>query len=374
VDGEVAEGGSSVEESMLTGEPVPVRKEPGDKVTGGTVNGTGSFVMRAERVGSDTLLAQIVHMVAEAQRSRAPIQSLVDRVAAVFVPAVVLVAAASFLVWLLVGPEPALAYAIVNAVAVLIIACPCALGLATPMSIMVGVGRGAQSGVLIKNAEALQELERIDTLVVDKTGTLTEGKPALVDIIASDGTDSEALLRLAASLEQSSEHPLAAAIVAGAKEREIPLASIQDFHSETGGGVRGMVDGHMVVLGKAAYLRAEGISGLETLEDAAAALQEAAKTTVFAAIDGQPAGILAIADPIKKDARRTIEELHALGIEVIMLTGDTKRTAAAVARELGIDAFEAGVNPQDKAAHMRALRERGKQAAMAGTASTTPRR
>jgi len=366
VDGEVVEGSSSVEESMLTGEPIPVRKEVGDSVTGGTVNGTGSFVMRADRVGSDTLLAQIVHMVAEAQRSRAPIQSLVDKVASIFVPIVLVVAVLTFGVWLAVGPEPSFAYAVVNAVAVLIIACPCALGLATPMSIMVGVGSGARNGVLIKNAEALQELERIDTLVVDKTGTLTEGKPKLVEIISVDGGDEEELLRLAASVEQSSEHPLAAAIVAGAKEREAPLASVSGFQSETGGGVKGTIDGRAVLIGKAGFLHDEGVRGLEHLEESALALQEKAQTTVFVALDGQPAGILAIADPIKEDAARTIRDLHDLGIAVVMLTGDTKRTAAAVAKVLGIDSFEAGVTPEEKAAYMRALRDDGKRAAMAG--------
>ena len=366
VDGEVVEGGSSVEESMLTGEPMPVRKEAGDTVTGGTVNGTGSFVMRADRVGSDTMLAQIVHMVAEAQRSRAPIQSLVDKVAAVFVPIVLLVAVATFVIWLAIGPEPSLAYAIVNAVAVLIIACPCALGLATPMSIMVGVGRGAQNGVLVKNAEALQELEGIDTLVVDKTGTLTEGKPRLVDTMPAEGVDANELLRLTASVEQSSEHPLAEAIVEAATAQGLSLASVIGFHSETGGGVKGSVDGRDVVIGKAAYLQNEGIFGLDAMKESAAALQEEGKTTVFVALDGSPAGVLAIADPIKKDARETIGELQGLGIEIMMLTGDTPRTAAAVARELGIDVVVAGVEPAGKAEHVRQLRAKGKRVAMAG--------
>ena len=299
VDGAVTQGHSSVEESMLTGEPLPVEKTVGDKVTGGTVNGPGSFVMRAERIGSDTLLGQIVAMVSEAQRSRAPIQGLADKVAGVFVPVVLLISVVTFVVWMSLGPEPRLADAVVNAVAVLIIACPCALGLATPMSIMVGVGRGAREGVLMKNAEALERLEKITTLVVDKTGTLTEGKPRLVDVLPEDGFDANELLRLAASLEQNSEHPLAAAIVQGAKERGIALEAVKDFQSVTAGGVLGSVVGRAVMIGKPEFLHTSKIAGLEPLESAATKLQEEGKTVMFVGIDGQPAGILAVADPIK---------------------------------------------------------------------------
>ena len=299
VDGAVVEGHSSVEESMITGEPLPVEKTVGDKVTGGTVNGPGSFVMRAERVGSDTLLGQIVNMVAEAQRSRAPIQGLADKVAGIFVPVVLAVSVLTFVLWMWLGPEPRLAHAIVNAVAVLIIACPCALGLATPMSIMVGVGRGAQEGVLVKNAEALERLEKVTTLVVDKTGTLTEGKPKLMDVLPTGGFDAKEFLRLAASLEQNSEHPLAAAIVQGAKEQGIVLEAVKDFRSVTAGGVVGTIAGRAVMIGKPDFLRNEKITGLEPLEASAVKLQEEGKTAMFVAIDGKPAGILAVADPIK---------------------------------------------------------------------------
>jgi Cu+-exporting ATPase len=366
VDGVVVEGRSNVEESMITGEPLPVEKSAGDPVTAGTVNGTGSFVMRTERVGSDTLLGQIVNMVAEAQRSRAPIQRLADKVAGIFVPAVMATSALSFVLWLWLGPEPRLAYAIVNAVAVLIIACPCALGLATPMSIMVGVGRGAQEGVLLKNAEALERLEKVTTLVVDKTGTLTEGKPKLIDVLPNDGMDAEELLRLVASLEQNSEHPLAAAIVRGAKAQEIALEPVGDFHSVTAGGVMGTVSGRSVVTGKPAFLRGEKISGLEPLESVAAKLQEEGKTAVFAAVDGQPAGIVVVADPIKSTTAEAVRELHALGLSIVMLTGDNRRTAAAVAQSLGIDAVEAEIEPAGKVAYVKNLRSQGKQVAMAG--------
>lgn len=366
VDGVVVEGRSNVEESMITGEPLPVEKSAGDPVTGGTVNGTGSFVMRTERVGSDTLLGQIVNMVAEAQRSRAPIQRLADKVAGIFVPAVMATSALSFLLWLWIGPDPRLAYAIVNAVAVLIIACPCALGLATPMSIMVGVGRGAQEGVLLKNAEALERLEKVTTLVVDKTGTLTEGKPRLIDVLPSDGVDAEEFLRLVASLEQNSEHPLAAAIVRGAKEQELALEPVGDFHSVTAGGVMGTVSGRSVMIGKPAFLRGEKISGLEPLESVAAKLQEEEKTAVFAAIDGQPAGIVVVADPIKSTTAEAVRELHALGLSIVMLTGDNRRTAAAVAQSLGIDAVEAEIEPAGKVAYVKNLRSQGKHVAMAG--------
>jgi len=366
VDGVVLDGHSSVEESMLTGEPLPVEKAVGDKVTGGTVNGPGSFIMRAERIGSDTLLGQIVNMVAEAQRSRAPIQGLADKVAGLFVPAVLAVSVLSFVLWLWLGPEPKLAHAVVNAVAVLIIACPCALGLATPMSIMVGVGRGAQEGVLVKNAEALERLEKITTLVVDKTGTLTEGKPKLMDILPTGGVDAKEFLRLAASLEQSSEHPLAAAIVRGAKEQGVAFEAVKDFRSVTAGGVLGTIAGHTVMVGKPDFLRKEEITGLEPLEAAAVKLQEEGKTAMFVAIDGQPAGILAVADPIKSTTAEAIGDLHALEIKLVMLTGDNRRTAAVVARQLGLDAVEAEIDPAGKVAHVKKLRAEGKHVAMAG--------
>jgi P-type Cu+ transporter len=366
VDGEVVEGHSSVEESMITGEPLPVEKTVGDKVTGGTVNGSGSFVMRADRVGSDTLLGQIVNMVADAQRSRAPIQGLADKVAGIFVPVVLAVSVLTFVVWMWLGPEPRLAHAIVNAVAVLIIACPCALGLATPMSIMVGVGRGAQEGVLVKNAEALEQLEKVTTLVVDKTGTLTEGKPELVDILPNDGFDANDFLSLAASLEQSSEHPLASAIVRGAKEQGLTLDDVQDFRAVTAGGVAGTVAGRAVLVGKPDFLRSEKITGLESLEASAVKLQEDGKTAMFVAIDGQAAGILAVADPIKATTAEAIKELHALGLEIVMLTGDNRRTAAAVVKQLGLDAVEAEIDPAGKVAHVKNLRAAGKHVAMAG--------
>ncbi|MDF1712279.1 MAG: copper-translocating P-type ATPase [Akkermansiaceae bacterium] len=366
VDGEVVEGHSSVEESMITGEPLPVEKTIGDKVTGGTVNGTGSFIMKAERVGNDTLLGQIVTMVAEAQRSRAPIQGLADKVAAIFVPAVLAVSLITFAVWMWVGPEPRLAHAIVNAVAVLIIACPCALGLATPMSIMVGVGRGAQLGVLVKNAEALERLEKVTTLVVDKTGTLTEGKLMLVDVLPSDGFDADDLLRLAASLEQNSEHPLAAAIVLGAKDQGLVLVDAKDFRSVTAGGVIGTVSSRVVMVGKPDFLRDKNVTGLEQLEATAETLQEDGKSAMFVAIDGKPAGILAVADPIKATTAEAIKDLHELGLKLVMLTGDNRRTAAAVAKQLGLDEVEAEIEPAGKVAHVKKLRAEGKHVAMAG--------
>jgi Cu+-exporting ATPase len=366
VDGAVVEGHSSVEESMITGEPLPVEKTVGDKVTGGTVNGPGSFVMRADRVGSDTLLGQIVNMVATAQRSRAPIQGLADKVAGIFVPVVLAVSLLTFVLWMWLGPEPKLAHAIINAVAVLIIACPCALGLATPMSIMVGVGRGAQGGVLVKNAEALERLEKVTTLVVDKTGTLTEGKPKLMDVLPTGGFDAKEFLRLAASLEQNSEHPVAAAIVGSAKEQGIVFAPVKDFRSVTAGGVLGTVADRPVMIGKPEFLRNEKITGLEPLETAAVSLQEEGKTAMFVAIDGKPAGILAVADPIKSTTAEAIRDLHALGLKVVMLTGDNRRTAAAVAKQLGLDAVEAEIEPAGKVAHVKKLRAEGKHVAMAG--------
>jgi len=347
-DGAVVEGHSNVEESMVTGEPLPIEKAVGDKVTGGTVNGSGSFVMRAERIGSDTLLGQIVSMVAEAQRSRAPIQGLADKVAGIFVPVVLGVSVITFAVWMWLGPEPKLAHAIVNAVAVLIIACPCALGLATPMSIMVGVGRGAQEGVLVKNAEALERLEKVTTLVVDKTGTLTEGKPKLMDVLPAGGLDAKEFLRLAASLEQNSEHPLAAAIAQGAKDQSITLEGVKDFRSVTAGGVVGTVAGRSVMVGKPGFLRNEKITGLESLEASAVRLQEDGKTAMFVAIDGKPAGILAVADPIKATTAEAIAQLHKVGLKLVMLTGDNRRTAAAVARNSASMRWKRRLNPPER--------------------------
>jgi P-type Cu+ transporter len=366
VDGVVVEGHSSVEESMITGEPLPVEKAVGDRVTGGTVNGPGSFVMRAERIGSDTLLGQIVNMVAEAQRSRAPIQGLADKVAGIFVPVVLLVSVLTFGVWMWLGPEPRIAHAIVNAVAVLIIACPCALGLATPMSIMVGVGRGAQEGVLVKNAEALERLEKVTTLVVDKTGTLTEGKPKLMDVLPIGGFDSKEFLRLAASLEQDSEHPLAAAIVKGAKDQGIVLEAVKDFRSVTGGGVLGTVASRAVMIGKPDFLRAQKVTGLEPIEASAVKLQKEGKTAMFVAIDGKPIGILAVADPIKSTTAEAIGELHKLALKLVMLTGDNRRTAAAVSKQLGLDAVEAEIEPAGKVSYVKKLRAEGQHVAMAG--------
>lgn len=366
VDGIVIEGRSSIDESMITGEPIPVEKSTGDRATGGTVNGTGGLIIRAERVGSDTLLGQIVSMVAEAQRSRAPIQSLADNVAGLFVPAVFAVSVATFILWMWLGPEPRLAYAIVNAVAVLIIACPCALGLATPMSIMVAVGRGAREGVLVKNAEALERLEKVTTLIVDKTGTLTEGKPQLVDLLPEEGVDQQDLLKLAASVEQGSEHPLAAAIVQGAKVRQLPLEPVQDFRSVTAGGVVGTVAGRVVKIGKPAFLKSEHIAGIEALEAKASSYEESGKTTLFVAVDGKPAGIITVADPIKSTTPQALAELHALKLNIVMLTGDNRRTAAAVAKELALDDFEAEIDPAGKASHVKRLRSQKEHVAMAG--------
>jgi P-type Cu+ transporter len=366
VDGTVVEGRSSVDESMITGEPIPVEKTTGDKVTGGTVNGTGSFIMEATRVGSDTLLSQIVDMVAQAQRSRAPIQRLVDKVAAHFVPAVIAVAAIAFVLWMLFGPEPGLAYAIASAVAVLIIACPCALGLATPMSVMVGVGRGAQAGVLIRNAEAIEVLEKVTTVVVDKTGTLTEGKPRLAQVLPANGVAEEDLLLAAGSVEQSSEHPLAAAIVEGAKGRGVKLQSVNDFDSVTGGGVVGTLNGREIVVGKLKFLQERGVTGLDALEERAAALQAQGQTVMFVGINRKAAGLISVADPIKESTPDAIAQLHNLGLKLIMLTGDNERTANAVAQKLGLDQVEAGVEPRQKHERVRQLRQHGQVVAMAG--------
>ncbi|MDP3217275.1 MAG: heavy metal translocating P-type ATPase [Deltaproteobacteria bacterium] len=365
VDGAVLEGASSVDESMITGEPMPVEKHPGDRVVGATINGTGGLVMRAEKVGRDTLLARIVAMVAEAQRSRAPVQRLADAVAGYFVPAVILVALLTFGAWGLWGPEPRLTYALVNAVAVLIIACPCALGLATPMSIMVATGRGATAGVLFRNAEAIELLRGVDTLVVDKTGTLTEAKPKLVTVEPSAGLDEATLLRLAAALEQGSEHPLAAAIVAGAKARGIALPSAEGFASVTGKGVTGRVEGRAVALGNGA-LMAEVGARAEGLTARAEALRAEGQTVMFVAVDGALAGLVGVADPIKDTAAEALRDLRAEGLRVVMLTGDSRTTAEAVGRTLGIDEVIAGVLPDQKAETVKRLQAEGRRVAMAG--------
>jgi len=364
VDGEVLEGRSTVDESMVTGESMPATKNPGDKVIGGTLNQSGGFIMRADKIGEDTVLAQIVQMVAAAQRSRAPIQRLADQVSGWFVPLVILVAVAAFVAWSLFGPEPRFAFGLVAAVSVLIIACPCALGLATPMSIMVGIGRGARSGVLIKNAEALERFEKVDTLVVDKTGTLTEGKPRVVALRAF-GVGENELLRLAASLEQASEHPLAAAIVGAAKERGLPLAKVENFDSPAGKGAIGAVDGRRVVLGNRAMMREVGIDVAE-LDAAAQELRRDGATAIFAALDGKPAGVIAIADPIKATTAGAVAALREAGLRVVMLTGDNRTTAEAVARKLGITEVEAEILPQDKAKVVERQHKEGRVVAMAG--------
>ena len=364
VDGVLIDGHSSVDESMITGESLSIEKNTGDKVSAGTLNGSGTFVMRAERVGTDTLLGRIVQSVAEAQRTRAPIQGLADKVAGVFVPVVLAVSILTFIAWTWFGPEPRLAHAIVNAVAVLIIACPCALGLATPMSIMVAVGRGAREGVLVKDAATLQELEKVTTLVVDKTGTLTEGHPQLVDIIPVDGMDAKEVLQLAVSLEQGSEHPLADAVVRGAKD--IPLLPTTNFRAVAGGGVLGDVAGRKIVVGKAEFLRSEKITGLDHLENLAARLQEDGKSVLFIAGDGMAYGLIAVFDPIKATSAGALADLHALGLKITMLTGDNERTAVAVARQLGLDSVESGIEPLAKAAFIKKLRADGEFMAMAG--------
>jgi len=365
VDGVVVEGASAVDESMVTGEPIPVEKTAGDRVIGGTVNGTGSFVMRAERVGRETLLAQIVQMVSEAQRSRAPIQRLADLVAAWFVPAVVLVAIVTAIVWATVGPEPRAAFAVVNAVAVLIIACPCALGLATPMSIMVGTGRGATAGVLIKNAEALEVLERVDTLVVDKTGTLTEGKPRLVTAEPAGGLSETELLGLAAGIELGSEHPLAAAIVTGAEGRGLSPARADEFRSVTGKGVVGRIAGRTVALGNRRLMDDLGVA-FGSLNERAEELRRDGQTVMFVAADGRPAGLVGVADPIKPSTPEALELLRAAGLRIVMLTGDSRATAEAVARRLGITEVEAEVLPEQKIAVIKRLQAEGRKVAMAG--------
>ncbi len=366
VDGVIVEGRSSIDESMVTGEPIPVEKTIGSKVTGGTVNGTGSFVMKAERVGSETLLAQIVRMVGEAQRSRAPIQRLADVVSFYFVPLVIIVAVITFIVWAWIGPEPRFVYALVNAVAALIIACPCALGLATPMSIMVGTGRGATAGVLIKNAEALETLEKVNTLVVDKTGTLTEGKPKLVSIITPPESNETELLNLAASLERGSEHPLAAAIVSAAQERGLKLVETTDFQSLTGKGISGKVNGKTVALGNRRLMSDLSISVDPGTETQADKLRQEGQTVMFIGIDGKLAGLLGVADPIKETTREAIRLLHEEGLRIVMLTGDNRTTADAVARQLGIDEVIAEVLPEQKSAAIKRLQGEGRVTAMAG--------
>ena len=365
VDGVVLEGRSAVDESMITGEPVPVGKARGDKITGATVNTTGTFVMRAERVGSDTLLAQIVAMVAEAQRSRAPIQGLADTISGWFVPAVVIVAGLTFVAWSLFGPPPAMSFALVNAVAVLIIACPCALGLATPMSIMVGTGRGARAGVLVKNAEALEIMEKVDALVVDKTGTVTEGKPRLSGVVAAGTLSEDELLRLAASLERGSEHPLATAIASGAEERGVALVAVRDFVSETGKGVIGVVDGKRVAVGNQTLLDTLGID-TAGLAERAEELRQEGQGVMLIGVDGSAAGLIAVGDPIKESAFGALRALHDDGIRTVMLTGDSRTTAEAVGRRLGLDEIIAEVLPDRKAAVVNEIQNQGRVVAMAG--------
>jgi Cu+-exporting ATPase len=365
VDGVVLEGNSSVDESMITGEPIPVEKPPGSRVVGATVNGTGSFVMRAERVGSETLLARIIQMVSQAQRSRAPIQRLADRVAGWFVPAVIAIAVLTFIAWSFFGPQPRLAHALVNAVAVLIIACPCALGLATPMAIMVGTGRGAHAGVLIRDAEALEMLAKVDTLVVDKTGTLTEGKPTVEAVTASAGFDESELVRLAASLEQGSEHPLASALVHAATANNIVLASASEFQSKTGGGVTGRVTAKNLAVGNEKFLNELGIS-VSALTPQTEELRRQGQTVVFVAVDGRAAGVIGIADPIKLSTPQALRDLRTAGLRIVMLTGDSQSTAEGTARALGIAEFQAGVRPEQKVEVVKRLQKEGRVVAMAG--------
>ena len=366
VDGVIIEGQSNLDESMITGEPMPVSKGGGDKVVGATVNQTGSFLMRAERIGSETLLAQIVQMVAEAQRSHAPIQKLADAVSGYFVPAIISMAVITFIVWSMIGPPPAMAYALVNAVSVLIIACPCALGLATPMSIMVGVGRAAQAGILVKNAESIEITEKVTHLITDKTGTLTTGKPDVVSRISDKGTSQHELLQIAASVESHSEHPLARAIVEAAKNEQIALRGVTDFYSTTGGGVSANLDGKRVFVGKQKFLADSGVTLLNELRGQADRLQEQAQTTVWVALDGYAIGVIGVADPIKPTSRDAIGALHHMGLKIIMCTGDNRRTAESVARELGIDEFRADIMPDDKIDIVRKLKASGAIVAMAG--------
>lgn len=366
LDGTILEGKTTIDESMISGEPIPVEKSAGDKVIGATVNQTGTFIMKTEKVGSETLLAQIIHMVSQAQRSRAPIQKLADVVSMYFVPLVVLIALITFIVWFTIGPEPRLAYAIVNALAVLIIACPCALGLATPMSIMVGVGRGASSGILIKNAEAIEKSERITHLLTDKTGTLTEGKPRVTAAIPNEGWSDDQLLSVAAALEQNSEHPLARAVVAYGKERGITVVPVESFESVTGGGVKALWNGQRAMLGKQKFLETEKIDLSEKLKKEAAQLQNRAQTVIWVALDQKTVGILAIADPIKKTTPQAIAELHRMGLKVVMVTGDNRKTAEAIAKELTIDDVRAELEPEDKQDLVRRLKNEGAQVMVAG--------
>jgi len=365
VDGEVLDGRISIDESMVTGESMPVTKAAGDKVIGGSINKTGSFIMRADKIGADTLLSQIVQMVAQAQRSRAPIQRMADLVSGWFVPAVIVVAALAFAGWALFGPDPRFAFGLVAAVSVLIIACPCALGLATPLSIMVGVGRGAQAGVLIKNAEALERFERIDTLVVDKTGTLTEGRPAVTSIRSIEGFAEDEVLRLAASLERGSEHPLADAIVRAAAERKLTLAEPTDFDSPVGKGVLGVVEGRRLALGSGKFMAEQAIEA-QALDDEAESLRADGATAIFMGVDGRLAAVFAIADPIKATTAAAVSALKAEGVRLVMMTGDNRTTAEAVARKLGIDEVAAEVLPQDKASVVQKFRSEGRKVAMAG--------
>lgn len=365
VDGTVLEGHSSVDESMISGEPVPVEKVAGNDVTGATINGTGSLVIKATRVGSDTMLSQIAEMVANAQRSRAPIQKYADMVAGYFVPVVILIAIASFIFWAIWGPEPALSYGLVSAVAVLIIACPCALGLATPMSIMTATGRGAQAGVLIKNAEALERFEKADTLIVDKTGTLTEGKPKLVAVLPENGHAEEEVLRLAASLERGSEHPLAEAIVRGAEELDVKMVDATDFEAITGKGVKGIVNGHNVALGNSKLVADMGLDG-GSLSEMANARRDEGETVMFVILDNNIAGLVSVADPVKETTPKALEELRKLGFRIIMATGDNERTAKAVAARIGIDEIRADVLPEGKVNIIKELQEQGYKVAMAG--------
>ena len=367
VDGKITEGRSTVDESMLTGEPLPVEKNKDDPVIGGTVNQTGSFLMVAEKVGQDTVLARIVNMVAAAQRSRAPIQKVADLVAGYFVPVVVVVAVITFLVWSIAAPkQPALAWALVNAVAVLIIACPCALGLATPMSIMVGIGRGAKEGILIKDAAVLETLEKVDTIVIDKTGTLTEGRPTLTECVPASPFTEEDVVRFAASVEQNSEHPLAHAIVTRAKDRGINIPTVEAFESVTGGGVHGTVEGKSVLIGKKSLLAEQSVQNVAALDGRADELQQQGRTVMYVAVDGRFAGLVAVSDPIKDSTVEALRSLHGLGMRVIMLTGDSEKTAKVVADKLGIDEFHAGVRPEDKYERIKALKTEGRKVAMAG--------
>jgi Cu+-exporting ATPase len=366
IDGVIVDGQSNIDESMITGEPIPVSKRAGEKVIGATVNQTGSFLMRAERIGSETVLAQIVQMVAEAQRSRAPIQKLVDTVSGYFVPAVIGVAIITFIVWSIVGPAPSMAYALVNAVSVLIIACPCALGLATPMSIMVGVGRAAQAGILVKNAQAIEVTEKVTHMVTDKTGTLTAGKPEVVSQIAANNVSERDLLRIAASVESQSEHPLARAIVEAVKKEKIELGNVTDFQSTTGGGVAGKLDGQTILVGKEKFLADSNVRFPEELTKEVHRLQEKAETTVWIAVNGDAVGVLGIADPIKPTTKEAVRALHEMDLKIIMCTGDNRRTAESVARHLGIDEFKAEVMPDEKIEIVRELKSQGAIVAMAG--------